>query len=267
VIEGGTDIDAATTLYNVVGGTDLTFGNTEVPVTDPEDGEVTAIFFSRVVNRQVTANVVYQRSADSPLPLDAVATATNAIANRINTNGTGIDVDPGDLLAAGALALPPGTVLTDDPASVATVAFKGVAGQTTPLSITPRENAFTVAQDQVASVLGTTSGPFNLTAGEALAMTINAGALFTLTVNVIDYADISAATITEVVAAFVSQAPVGLVVGSQLAALAFSTAAKGSTANISIGPTSSPGLLAALGLVVASTNGTKSDVLVSFVGP
>lgn len=267
VVNGGSDLDVATTIYNVKVGTTPTFGNTTVNVTDPSDGEVVPINFSRIVNKQVKASLVLQRSTDTELPLDAEQLAIAAVANRINTNGAGIDVDPGDLLSVAALALPPGSVLPDGALSTCTVAFKGGAGQTTPLTITRREEAFTVARDQAAKVTGTAQPTYNLTAGEALALSINAGALFTLVVNLIDFADLSAATMTEIVAAFGAQAPEGLIVGTESGALVLSTVATGPDSSIAVGPTSSASLLAELGLVVGTESGAGSDIAVSFVGP
>ena len=265
VISGGTDADIATTIYNVYGGTTGFFGNTEYLVTDPTDGTTTTVRWSRITEYQITADLSLQLAGDTPLPVNAVAVVIEAVANRINTNGPGIDVDPGDLLAAAALALPPGTVEPDD--SVCLVAFKGGTAVAVPLIITLRENAFAVTLDQPAEVQGTTAAPFNLTAGWNLDVTTGDGPLVPFVIDVADYVTISAATITELVAAFSRDAPANLLVGSSNGALVLTSVDTGAAATIAINVTSDAGLLATLGLSVGVSSGTGTDITVTFTGP
>lgn len=265
VITGGTDQAIADTLYATYGDTTGFFGNTSFTVYDPTDNTPTVVKWSRITNYQVQADLVLQLAGDTPLPEGAADTIIAAVANRINTNGAGIDVDPGDLLAVAALSLPPGCVEPDD--STCEVAFKGGTFQTTPLVITHRENAFTSTLPSPATVTGTQVAPFDLTDGTSLVMEINDGPSFFLTVNVADYAVISAATITEVVEAFASQAPDGLIVGSSGGALTFTTEDTGEDASVSIGLSSSLALLAALGFSVGTSTGTEPDITIAFTGP
>ena len=265
VASGATDAAIADTLYNVYGGTTGFFGNTEYAVTDPTDGTTTTVKFSRITEYQVTAALVIQLAGDTPLPIGAEATAIAAVANRINTNGPGIDVDPGDLLAVASLSLLPGVGEPDD--STCTVSFKGGATSVNPLVLTKRENAFCVTVNQPAEIQGTIAGPFNLTAGTNLDVTVGDGALVSFVIDVNDYVTISAATITELVAALSSDAPADLLIGSSNGILVLTSVDTGIAATIVINGTSDAGLLTTLGLVAGSYIGTPSDITVSFVGP
>lgn len=264
VVTGGTDLDVATTLYNVYGGTTGYYGNTSVVVTDPTDGTTTEVKFSRIVNYQVEGTFKIHLSGDTPLPTGAETTIINAIANRINTNGPGIDVDPGDLIAAAAMALPPGVMEPDN--SVGAVAFKGGVPQLAPLVLTHRDNAYTITVPQAAVVTGTVAGPFNLTAGDILDLSVG-DVLFTYTVDVNDFEVISKATITELITAIEANAPDNLLVGSSNGALVLTSVDTGEDATIVIGATSSADLLTALGLTTGTTHGTGPDITVEFVGP
>jgi hypothetical protein len=262
VLTGGTDLDCATTVYNYYGATTGYYGNTTVDVTDPTDGTVTPVSFSRVVNHQVTGVFVLQLSGDTPLGVNGEALAIAAIANRINTNGAGIDVDPGDLIAAAALALPPGTIEPDD--STGEVALKGGTPQTDPLVMTLRDNAYTVTVAQAAQVEGSEVAPFDLTDGDNLDITIGDGALISVLIDAADYAAVSAATITEVIEAFSAQLPDTVIVGSSNGALVLTSVDTGETATITISISSSAALLAALGITVGVYYGTGPDIEVSF---
>ena len=265
VVTGGTDLDVATTLYNVYGGTTGYFGNTAVKVTDPTDGTITTVKLSRVVNYQVIGTFALQLSGDTPLGVNAQALAIAAIANRINTNGAGIDVDPGDLIAAAALALPPGTIEPDD--SVGQVAFKGSALQSNPLVLTLRDNAFTVTVPQAAQVQGTTAAPFNLTAGNNLDIAIGDGPVTSIVISAADFAAVSAATITELIDVLAAALPATVIVGSANGAIVFTSVDTGPGATITIAGTSAPGLLATLGLIAGVYAGTDPDIIVTFTGP
>jgi hypothetical protein len=265
VMTGGTDLACATTVYNYYGATTGYYGNTTVDVTDPTDGTVTPVSFSRVVNYQITGAFTLQLSGDTPLGIDGEARAIAAIANRINTNGQGIDVDPGDLIAAAAMALPPGTIEPDD--SSGTVAIKGGTPQATPLVMTLRDNAYTITVPQAAAVTGTEIAPFNLTDGDNLDIAIGDGALVSVLINTADYAAVSAATITELIDAFTAQLPDTVIVGSANGAVVLTSVDTGTDALITISPTSAAGLLTVLGLTAGSYSGTGPDIVVTFTGP
>jgi len=265
IINGGADETIGETLYNVYGGSTGFFGNTSINVTDPTDGSVTLVKWSRVLNYQVVGEFVLQLSGDTPLPLDGETIAINAIADRINTNGAGIDVDPGDLIAAAAIALPPGVIEPDD--STGEVAFKGGTLQTTPLVFTHRENAFALTVPQPVTVQGTTAGPFNITSGSHLDLSIGDGELVVIPFSTDDFVAISAATITEVIAVLSAALPETALAGSANGSLVITSVDTGLEATITIGATSTPGLLTALGLVAGVYYGTAPDIIVTFAGP
>jgi len=163
------------------------------------------------------------------------------------------------------LSLLPGVGEPDD--STCTVSFKGGATSVNPLVLTKRENAFCVTVNQPAEIQGTIAGPFNLTAGTNLDVTVGDGALVSFVIDVNDYVTISAATITELVAALSSDAPADLLIGSSNGILVLTSVDTGIAATIVINGTSDAGLLTTLGLVAGSYIGTPSDITVSFVGP
>lgn len=265
VISGGTDETIAYTLYAAYGGTTGFFGNTEYVITDPIDGTQVPVLWSRIQEFQVTASLTMQLAGDTPLPIGAETTAITAVANRINTNGAGIDVDPGDLIAVAALSLPPGVVEPDD--SSALVAFKGSPAVADPLVITKRENAFTLTVDQPAEIQGTLAAPFNLTAGANLDITVGAGPLFSFVIDVNDYAVISAATITELVEALSDAAPSDLLIGSSNGALVLTSVDTGLAATLTINGSSDGALLTTLGLAVGAVTGSPPDISIVFLGP
>ena len=265
VISGGTDDAVATTLYNTYGATSGFFGNSFARVFDPTDGVMTVVRWSRVVEYQVVGSFAFQLAGDTPLPIGAEDTVIAAIVDRINTNGAGINVDPGDLIAAGALALPPGVVEPDD--SVGLVAFKGGVLSATPLVLTHRDNAFTIPLDQPATITGTAIAPFNLTAGETLRVTVDDEPEITFTINSSDYVAVSAATITELVTALSAQTTDALLVGSQSGALVLTSVSGGSASQIVVNATSSAALLTELGIVIATYYGSGPDITVTFTGP
>jgi uncharacterized phage protein gp47/JayE len=268
VVEGGSDDDVGLAILRSYNGSAGFAGTTSHTVTDTitlDDGstaDVTeTVAWSRIERIDILVEVTLTILDVDLLSPDSRELVYGAVADWVNALDAGIDVYPEAVEAQVWDALPDGSV--SDVVALISVKPGAVAGS--PISLSIRQRARTNPEPQQAQIIGTTLSPFNLTAGWTLALTFDALGPQLYTVNVSDFAVISAATAIELAAAINSQINGG-VAGVDEGALTLTSDTAGNASKVRILVTdTTPDILTALGLTTGDTLGSSGDVSAVFV--
>ena len=170
-------------------------------------------------------------------------------------------MQPEEAAAAIRVALPAGSI-ADGSLTVLVGVVGGPPPAATPITITSRERARTDAAAQAAEVVGSNAQPFNLTSGWQLVMAVDGGSMQSVTLQLSDFAVISAATALEV-ATVINTRMAGFVAGAEAGALVIRSATTGATSSVNISATTTVGLLAALGMATGTVFGNDGFVTVT----
>lgn len=268
VVEGGSDDDVGLAILRSYNGTAGYAGTTTHTVTDTvtlEDGSTKTITetvaWSRIERIDILVDVSVTVLDEDLLSADARALIYGAVADWMNALDAGIDVYPEAVESQIWDALPDGSVSD----VIALIAVKPGTPAGVPIALSIRQRARTNPEPQQAQVIGTTIAPFNLTAGWTLSLTFDALPPQVYTVNVGDFAVISAATAIELAAAISAQVNGG-VAGVDEGALTLTSDTAGAASAVRIfGSGTTPAILTALGLTAGDTAGSDGDVTVVFV--
>jgi hypothetical protein len=261
LVEEGSDADVAQAVLDSYSDTAGFYGTTTASAFI--SGVAYSVSFTRVTRVRVEwAVTINTTGAETSLPDNAITVVIGALGIYTNTTLTrGLDVQPAEGAAAIRSALPVGSI----PAAglTITVAYFGGAFVGTPLVIGYRERARTDTEPQSAEILGTTTQPFNITAGDVLVLAVNGGSAQAVTFVVSDFAVISSATALEVATA-INNRTSGIEAGTEQGALVLRSETTGATSSLQV-LTSTAGLLLVLGISLGTVNGSDGDIAVTII--
>ena len=270
VFDQGAIGDVAQAVYDSFSDTANWFGTTAATAykRDPETGALdlaspVEVFVTPVDRISIEWDItIATTGAETPLPDDVVSVVQTAVVNYTNTTLTiGQNVQPEEAAAAIRVALPAGSI-ADGSLTVLVGVVGGPPPAATPITITSRERARTDAAAQAAEVVGSNAQPFNLTSGWQLVMAVDGGSMQSVTLQLSDFAVISAATALEV-ATVINTRMAGFVAGAEAGALVIRSATTGATSSVNISATTTVGLLAALGMATGTVFGNDGFVTVT----
>lgn len=272
IFDQGTLAEVAQSIYDSFSDTNQWFGTTTATAykRDPETGALdltkpVEVSLTPVERIEVLWDITIDTTgAEAPLPDDPVSVVQTAVVNYTNTTlAIGQDVQPEEAAAAIRVALPTGSI----PYLGLTVLVGLVGGPpplAMPITITSRQRARTDAAPQAAEVVGLNTQPFNLVAGWVLDMAVDGGSAQTVTMELSDFAVISAATTLEI-ATIINTRMTGFVAGVEGGALVIRSATAGASSSVNITATSTIGLLAALGLSFGTVFGNDGFITVTII--
>lgn len=251
IAEGGTDAAVAEALLRVVplsAGYYQGPGSTEVTIALAEDGRNRTVWITRPEAARIYAEVTLDTSgATLPLPTGIEATVRAALVAWAETCRPRQTLTAASAEAYLSAYVPAGAVsaitvdLSTNGTSYTSYAFPGY-----------RAYGRISDEPSTAVVLGTIGEPFAISAGWQLDLRINGGLVvsFAMSGTETSAADVAAAL----------GALSGATASDEEGALRIETALAGGTASIEIRNTSTPALLAVLGLSVGTTYGRASDI-------
>lgn len=251
VIEGGEDARIAEVYARAHSGIGRLVGQTLIWYTFPEDGVARPVYFTRPVTARTWAQIVVDRTgAVQPLPSTAEATLRAALPRWAATLAYGVAATSTPAEAYLAQYLPPQSYAN------LTVTFADKLSGPFLVSRDPGPRARVTVSDSPgpAEVIGSLGAPFSTGAGWQLDLSVDGGppqsAVFPSLVDV----DLPA------ILAVLEPAYTGLTVSSYLGRLWLYTDTVGPTAQLEILGTSTPALVAALGLAFLTYVGSSSDI-------
>ena len=272
VFDAGTIGDVAQAIYDSFSDTNQSFGTTSATAykRDPDTGALdlsspVAVLLTPVERIEIAWDITIDTTnAEVPLPVDAKSIVQTAVVNYSNTTlGIGANVLPSEAAAAIRVALPTSSIPEGD-----LTVLVGLVGGPPPaalsIAITSRQRARADAAPQSAEVLGLNAQPFNLTAGWVLVMAVDGGSAQLVTLQLSDFAVISAATTLEI-ATVINTRMTGFVAGVESGALVIRSATTGATSSVNITATTTLGLLTALGMSTGTVSGNDGFVSVTII--
>lgn len=272
IVDQGTDADVAQAIYDSFSDSNQWYGSTTATAyrRDPETGELdesqpVEVAFTRAERIVIVWEIeIDTTGAEATLPANAASLVSTTVTTYTNTTlKIGFDVQPEEAAAAIRSALPTGSIPAGGLVVKAGI-LDGPAPATDAIVITSRQRARTDATPQSAEVVGTTEQPFDITAGDVLVLAVNGGASQSVTMELSDFAVISAATALEV-ATIINNRMTGFVAGVEGGALVIRSSSTGLSASVNVMAASSSDLLTALGLSTGVVNGNDGYVDVEIV--
>ena len=251
LVVGGSDQEVADALFAALCADTGTYGNTTVSIDRP-DGRPFDVLFSRVEDLQCYARVTLTTTgAEEDLPPDYEDQVRAAIAARAAGLAPGQDLHAAWFVGAVVDALPRNSAVN---VSILFDTDPGGAGAAV-LAVTNRQLALLADDPTAGQVVGSIAQPFAISAGWQLVLAVDGGG--DQTVTFVGGAAMTAQEVADEINAAISGASASAVVSR--VRLASDTTGAASSVEVRAGSTA--GLLAALGLSVATYTGADASVV------